>query len=167
MCRAEHHRRQHGECRQVGDRVQRCEADDETKQAPRPQLRRAPQYVGIGPIERERELGRVEAQVLHQDLCRKHGQKGQEQPCAEHRDDVAKVGGQRDTQVGDDVAGTAAPDEDRVINRGEVLGGQDHIGALPRHVHGITRADAHVGGLQGGQVVDAVTKETGRAPCLP
>ncbi len=43
----------------------------------------------------------------------------------------------------------------------EILVGQDHVGALTGHVHGVARADADIGRVECGQVVDAVAQEPG------
>lgn len=54
----------------------------------------------------------------------------------------------------------------RTVDRGEVLLRQDDVRRLPGHVHGIARADADVGGVQGGQVVDAVAEEARRVTAV-
>ncbi len=158
---------EHPEGGEVGGRVEQAEPRDEAQEVARTQFGGAAQGRCRRPVERERELRRVEAQVLHQHLRREHGQEGQHQPGRQHGDDVAEVGGERDPQIGGDVAAAPPARQHGVADRGEVLLRQHDVGRLPGHVHRVAGADADIGGVQGGQVVDPVAQETGGVAAGP
>lgn len=82
---------EHAEGREVGHGVERAEAAEEAQEVTGAQHGRPGQDTRRRTVVRVRQLGRVEAQVLHEHLRRKHRQEGQQKPGGEHRDDVAEV----------------------------------------------------------------------------
>ena len=84
------------------------------------------------------------------------GRKGQEERSAGHAEHVAKVGAGRDKDVLERIGKGLAPQLDALVQDGQIVLQQHKVGGLFGHVHRRVHRDAHVGGVEGRGIVDAV-----------
>jgi len=147
---------QRREGRQVRQCVDGAEAEHEAAQVPGVEGTRAP--VRIGAVEGQRQLRDVEQQVLHQNLHRQHRQERQRRTRRQRRAHVADVGRDGDFHVLDDVAERVPRGADRAGQDRQVLADEYHVAELLGDLGRAFDAGAHVGGVQGRYVVDAVAE---------
>ena len=97
----------------------------------------------------------------------RHGQKGQKRAGRQHRKHIAKVGGGGDLDVFNHVGIGPSALDDSPLQHHQVLLQQDHGGGLLGDVHRRIHRDAHIRGLHGGRVVDAVAQVSHAVAVFP
>ena len=116
--------------------------------------------LGVHVVGRDGGLADVVEQVVGQDLDRRHRQERHEDAGPEHAEHVAEVARLAPMRTYlRMLAKTLRPFEHALVQHQQDLLQQDHVGRLLGDVHGGVDADAHVGGVEGGGVVDAVAHE--------
>ena len=151
---------QHDEERQViEDRADRADKQNEALDfADRP-FARLGQPVGVHVVGGDGRLREVVEQVVGEHLDRQHGQEGQECAGPHDAEHIPEVGAGRHLDVLDDVAEHAPAFQHALLQDQQAVFQQDDVGRLLGDVHRAVHRNAHIGGLEGRRVVDAVAHE--------
>ncbi len=110
-----------------------------------------------------REVGQ---EVVEQDLFGKQRQEGQEERGAGHAEHVAEVGAGGREDIFERIGKGRAALFDALPQYIQILLQQHKVGGFFGHIHGAIDRDAHIGGVQGRRVVDAVAHVADHMPRL-